>query len=304
MRWRRIVPAAGALVALAACGLAVDGLGPSAVGGGDSGSDDAPSAGGDADKPGDDDATAPGDDGASSDEHMTTDVAAVEGGQLDSGAPSPEAGGASLCATAGLLFCDGFESGLAQWGADAVGGHSSPDGAHVFRGKQALHASVDAIPQTGSAWARQQHNQVWPSDVFVRVFLYQASPLPASTYDFVELVGGFGPPYAGVELRGQRPDNLAATTFVSPQMNWGSATALPLDQWACLEMEMDATSATFRAWLNDAQVADMTQTFTPPPPTYGILKVGMAYFQAAAQGPTELWIDEVAVDGARIGCAK
>ena len=303
MAWRRIVPAAGALLALAACGLAVNGLGPSAIGG-DAGTGDAPSTGGEGGPAGDDDATGPeGDDGASSDEHAGPDGAAPEGGQVDSGPPGPEAGGPSLCATAGLLFCDGFESGLAQWGADAVGGHSSPDGAHVFRGKNALHASVDAIPQTGTVYARQQHDQLWPADVFVRVFLYQASPMPPATYDFVELVGA-GPPFPGVELRGQRPDALAATAFVAPNLNWASATALPLDRWACLEMEMDATSATFRAWLDDAPVADMTQTFTTPVPTYGILKVGLAYYQAAAQGPTELWIDEVAVDGTRIGCAK
>jgi hypothetical protein len=140
--------------------------------------------------------------------------------------------------------------------------------------------------------------------VFVRLFLYEPSPMPAASYDFVELVGGVGPPYPGIELRGQQPDVLGATAFVSPNMDWASTTALPLDRWACLEMEVDATSGTFRMWLNDAPVADMTQTFTMQVPAYGILKVGLAYYQAAAQGKTELWIDEIAVDGARIGCTK
>jgi len=295
----RVVPAAGALVALAACGLAVNGLGPSTIG--DAGADDALSTS---------DGAQPGDDGA-----MPLDAAGdaggeeatSEGGHVDAGPDAatvgPEAGGPSLCASANLLFCDGFENGLAQWAADDVGGKSQPDGAHAFRGKQSLHATVDAIAQTSTVNARQQHNQPWPSDVFVRVFLYQPTPMPPSTYDFVELVEGV-PPYPGVELRGQPPDDLAATAFAAPNMDWASTTALPLGQWVCLEMEMDANTATFRAWLNDAPVADMTQTFTTLVPTYGILKVGLAYYQAAAQGKTELWIDEVAVDAVRIGCAK
>jgi hypothetical protein len=306
MRLRAMLSVAGALLPGAACGLAVNGLGP--AGAGDAGLDDAPWRS-DGSQAGDDATTgADGDDDGAGDDAVAPEGSALDGGisdsALDAGVDGPPPGGPSLCATASVLFCDGFENGLGQWTSDTVGGKVQTDKTHVFRGNQSLHAQVDAIKQPASTvYAREQHFQTWPLDVFVRVFLYQPSPLPPASYDFVELVAGAAP-YPGMDLRMQPPAQLGATAFGGPDDSWSSTAALPVDEWACLEMEVDAPNGTFRAWLNDAPVPDLTRTFTTPIAGYGILKVGLAYFQAAPQGATDVWIDEVAVDGARIGCTK
>jgi hypothetical protein len=299
--WRATLGAFGAINAAAACALDVNGLGPAELGLGDaaSGVDVAVDAAGDV-ALGDDvtpDTTGVSGDGPLPTEDGGADVAAPESGVV--------AGGPSLCATANVLFCDGFENGLGAWTAEANGGHSSPDKARAFRGSSSLHATVDAVKQpNGPVNAKQVHFQQLPADVFVRVFLYVPSPFPPANPDLIEITVD-NAPYPGMEVRGQTPGHLAATAFGGPTDDWTSASLLPLDQWTCLEVEVDGPNQAFRAWMNDAAIADMTRSFTQPVSTAGIVKVGLAYFGPAAnQAPTEVWVDEVAVDGARIGGAK
>jgi hypothetical protein len=286
MVWARTLAACGASLALASCGLAMNGL-DKADGGG-------------------------GGDGAIADDGVAGDAGSSDGAGAQDSHPgadgptfdAPQGGGASRCVTAGLLFCDGFEFGLGLWAPQLTGGGVAPDPTRAYRGSFSLHARVDPVSQAGSVQAAVQHFQMLPADVFVRVFVYQPSPFPPSSPALLDVLAGSSP-YAGVQLRGQAPGVIAASAYNGPTDDWQSATPMPLDQWTCLEIESDGPSQTFRAWLDDVPLADMTLTFASPLPPLGILQVGLGYFTPnVPQAATDVWIDEVAVDGSRIGCAK
>lgn len=293
-----------AAVGAAACGLAVNGLGPP-----DDGALDASpglDVSADGATPTNDGPTAQQDGGVGATSDAIADAGGAETVGHDApGLDAPVGGGPSLCATANVLFCEGFENGLGVWTAVANGGHSNPDKTRPYRGASSLHATIDAIKQPGTPVnAKQEHFQQLPADVFVRVFVYVPSPFPASSPDLVEVTVDSNP-YPGMELLERAPGVVAASAFGGPTDDWASATPVPLDQWACFEIEVDGPNQTFRAWLDDVPLGDMTRTFSQPVSAAGIVKVGLAYFAPATNQPaTEVWVDEVAVDGARIGCAK
>lgn len=241
------------------------------------------------------------DDGGASDGIALQDAPAAHDGPVFD---APLGGGPSRCLAAGVLFCDGFEFGLGLWTPQLTGGQAAPDTTRAYRGTFSLHAHVDAVSQSGPVKAVEQHYQSLPADVFVRMFVYLPSPFPPSSPAFVDVLGGSSP-YAGVQLRGQPPGVVAATAYNGPTDDWQSATPMPLDQWTCLEIESDGPSQTFRAWLDDVPLTDLTLTFPSALPPLGTVQVGLGYFTPSVpQGASDVWIDEVAVDGSRIGCAK
>jgi hypothetical protein len=277
----RTLAAGGASLALAACGLAMNGLERADGGGGEPGPDAAL-------------------DGGSSDAVVAQDAPPHDVATFD----APPGGGPSRCLSAGVLFCDGFEFGAGLWTPQLAGGQAAPDTTRAYRGTFSLHAHVDAVSQGGPVQAAEQHFQVLPADVFVRLFVYVPSPFPPSSPALLNVLSG-APPNAGVQLRGQPPGVLAATAYNGPTDDWQSVTPMPLDQWTCLELESDGPNQTFHAWLDDVPLSDLTLTFASPLPTLGIVEVGLGFFAPTVpQAASDVWIDEVAVDASRIGCAK
>jgi hypothetical protein len=66
---------------------------------------------------------------------------------------------------------------------------------------------------------------------------------------------------------------------------------------------VDTIAETEHVYMNDTEVTDLMRTALTLP-QLGNTSVGLSFFQANAQGAVDAWIDEVAVNSARIGCAN
>jgi hypothetical protein len=244
---------------------------------------------------------------------------AVDGSAADSSSGLPDAGtaadsgsiiapgGPSLCTTAGFLFCDGFEGTLSAWVIDTSGGEASIDTTRAFRGTHSLHAHTDAL--TGGSMPFQKayvdHLQTLPQTLFARAFLYIPSPYGSQSAAGVLNVFEPIPPYAGAEIDLLPNTNrLAYNGFNDPSLNGNiaSSAALTLDAWHCLEMEIDGAGRAFHAYLDNVELADLAHDLAGTAPILGALQVGLGFSQASAQAAADLWVDEVAVNGSRIGC--
>jgi hypothetical protein len=65
---------------------------------------------------------------------------------------------------------------------------------------------------------------------------------------------------------------------------------------------VDVSAGTSHLYMNDSEVTDVAKTNLGLQ-SLGVLGVGLSFFMPNAQGAQDVWIDEVAVDGTRIGCA-
>jgi hypothetical protein len=229
-----------------------------------------------------------------------SDGAAVASDAADAGS-NP-----SLCSAA-FLFCDGFEQGYTHWSQTYVSGATvTTDSTHVYRGAHALHAHVDPVADAGAtAYGYVQQIQSWPAHFFARLFVYQPSPPPGSPVGLIDMLQQFSP-YAGIELlTDPPPGGLAMKTYATSQdQAWQSdAGATATDEWACVELEVDTTAETSHVYVNGTEVAGLAKTSLSLPPL-GILGVGLSFYLPGVQGAQDGWIDEVAVNGTRIGCAN
>lgn len=253
-------------------------------------------------------------DAASSDGPLPeADPARADAGATDADGGAPfegEAGPPSLCPGSTFLFCDGFEQNLTNWtGIASTGGEVSVDSAHVYRGTKAMHADIYAIADAGAtayAMVQRYGSEPWPTHFFTRFFAYVPSPAPPSTAGLLDLIEN-APPYSGTELRLVPPDGaLGMQTYGTSAglVTWQSAAASsPLDQWVCFEVEVDTGAETEHVYVNDAEVTDLMRSGLTLP-QLGNVGVGLGFYQPNVHGVVEAWIDEVAVDSARIGCAN
>jgi hypothetical protein len=99
---------------------------------------------------------------------------------------------------------------------------------------------------------------------------------------------------------------LGGTGYNGLDSDWSSAgDLLPTDSWTCVELEFEGPPANVvHVFLSGAELQAMRHALPGDIPPLGILKVGLSFFQASAQPQADMWIDEVAVDSARIGCAR
>lgn len=254
-----------------------------------------------------------GEDGAPG-EASAADASAADGsiGRPDAGTAGDAGsvltpGGPSLCASAGFLFCDGFEGTLSAWVVDTSGGEVAIDTTRAFHGTHSLHAHTDAVAVGLMPFQKAyvDHQQTWPLIMFVRAFLYIPSPYVAQSAAGVLNTFQSVLPYAGAEIDLlPNTERLAFNGFNDPSLsgNISSSTALTLEAWHCLEMEIDGENQAFHAYLDDVELHDLSHDLAGMPPTLDVLQVGLGFSQALLQPAADVWVDEVAVNGSRIGC--
>jgi hypothetical protein len=245
---------------------------------------------------------------------------AAGSGSFDAGRPidagstgaaaSGEAGGDSLCAAANAIFCDGFENGSGAWAPTTASGSIAIDSSKAYRGTHSLHAQTEAVTDTSQPKIGAGYTHLFvptPSfPVFVRMFVYMPSPVAPSVGAFVNVLQAI-PPYAGVQLNERPPGGyIGGTGYNGLDTDWSaSSDLLPTDSWSCVEIEIDGPPAdTVHVYLWDTELAAMREGLPASVPPLGLLNVGLAYFAANAQPASDLWIDEVAVAGTRIGCTQ
>lgn len=86
-----------------------------------------------------------------------------------------------------------------------------------------------------------------------------------------------------------------------------SGVDLPSGRWVCLELVVTVgPSGSVRSYLDDQELTSLRidETTLSTPPTSGVF-LGLAIEDPAAPTPPYgYWVDEVALDTARIGCQR
>jgi hypothetical protein len=216
-------------------------------------------------------------------------------------------GGPSRCATAGTLLCEDFENGLdaTTWSQlVTTDGTVTVDDVHAFRGTKALHVKVvntghkAAISETKTfpiasnvLYARMY---VW-FDVFTTQVHFTMAEAPQTGAGAWARFGGQGGKFGVGTDHGASGDWLQQDTV-----------PVPVKQWTCIEFELAGDTNMFHVWQDDVARpaldtgANKHAGFVIPPMT----SLWFGWQTYSNQAPGELWIDEIAVDSKRIGCAR
>ena len=214
----------------------------------------------------------------------------------------------SLCTTANVALCDGFETTPVQsppWYFVNLAASVTLDDEHVYRGNQALHVRSDA--QNGPTGVRQ--GELTETDVsgaavrYARWFMYVPSPMPQSYLRIAGMLQADSP--------AEGPQLFLSEGYLSlegPGVPTGlvAETPLPLDRWICLEWKLDQDATYMTLSLDGDQIGSLTTddvVLTDPPP--GRFSFGIAYFSVPQVLPVvDIWFDELALDFDEIGCQR
>ncbi len=231
-------------------------------------------------------------------------------GPPDHGGPGDgavaEAGGPSLCADSGFLFCDGFENGLDAWSSYGKGGGAvAIDNSFAFRGTSSVHVSLPAVgdASTGAPLQavlyRLQGRGSASSPLYERVFAYfPGHPLPSTsllTLDAPADAGAVG------YMRGDSGD-IALLTYDTPGAHSvPSSNPMPTSSWVCLEMRVDGTTADF--WV-DGEATSLSIAL-PLTSLMVDMQLSISYSKPVAGASVyDAWYDEFVANGTRIGCER
>ena len=238
-------------------------------------------------------------------------------------------GGGSRCAGAAYVVCEDFES--TADGATPTGDWSLPTTNYgtgtiavasdfAARGSRALKVTIPSTGGTSAEKYLQRRNiTALANGHFGRIFFRIQGP---TTTAFVhwDLILGAGP-YMGSNRRIRW--GVTGTAVGTTNNNWAwiynieqgdtgveARTVHPtLNTWMCVEWQWDAANQRIRFYFNDAEATALHVDTTLPNgtalqvPTFSTLSFGLAKYQTT-NADLVFWIDEIALDTQRIGCAN
>jgi hypothetical protein len=253
----------------------------------------------------------------------------VQGGPGGShgGAGGWSLGGASRCAGSTYAVCQDFEATAA--GSTPAGNWSLPTSNYgtgtvtvasdsAARGSHSLKVTIAAGGST-ERYLQLKNLGALASGHFGRIFFRIQGPT-ATSFIHWDLILGAGP-YMGQNRRIRWGNTGTGVGTTSGNWSWiynieqgdtgvEARTSHPvLNTWMCVEWQWDATNQKIRFYFNDAEVQALHVDTTLPNgtalqvPTFTSLNFGLAKYQNTT---TDLafWIDEIALDTQRIGCAN
>jgi hypothetical protein len=259
-----------------------------------------------------------------------TDAGMMEAGTDAEGGTDAQASDASDAGSClGALVCDDFESyplnGPPQgpWKVTTNGGGVVVDSVHAHSGTHAVHVSI-----VGGSTAYQQAYisvagaPIFPiagNLVFGRMAMWLKAA-PTQTTHWSNVWGGgpvTGKGFSAVTRYGGQYSPLLMASYdtsgVASDCWQHSATAIPVQRWACFEWRFDGPSNEMDFWLDGTSLTDLTVLGQGQGcinngtngkwllPAYDILSMGWEHYQAS--DPIDMWIDDAAFDTKRIGCA-
>lgn len=241
-------------------------------------------------------------------------------------APTPTpAPAASGCANGSYLFCEDFEasaSGTAtsqNWNIETGNGSATIDAVHA-RGKAALHLhTVDNgraflvprsfAPPGNSFWGRMW---LWVDGFPTRpdyAHFTMVEALGSGNGTLVRPVGGQYIPGMGNgnALWGVGSDGGPTGDWT----NWRTSAPTAGGRWTCMEWQMNAADNAVNVWIDGEAKPDMSVSTKNHGgnnvdfvfPTFNQIKIGWQLYQGGATpGQFDVWLDDVALAGSRIGC--
>jgi hypothetical protein len=226
------------------------------------------------------------------------DVSSTDTGTGTDGSVGPCSGG---------ILCDTFEEGtidstkwpsVAQTGATAV-----VDTQNAHSGTHALHVHVDAVPSGSTYDALLENDSIaLPPVVYSRFWVLLPGTLPAQSTSYVGYIEGTSP-YYGINL-GTIGSHPQLTDFGSPSSLLTSTSNVSLANWMCIQTTIDTTSGStgnITISFGGSVVSDLTSSgvWTGP---IGQFHVGAWVPASAPQSAFDVWIDDVYLDSAPVGC--
>jgi hypothetical protein len=237
--------------------------------------------------------------------------------------------GDSRCDSAGVWLCDDFESGVIdtqRW--QAMFKLPTIDSVHAARGKNALHVSTSATEGSGV-----RTDEIFPTpneNYWGRIFVYFEA-LPSSP-DWAHWTVVAAEPSDGssikreVRVGGQRDtksNRFGVGSDGGPTGDWTlldqdprNAAAVPEGQWLCVEWQHDGANDHTRFFWDGIEHPSLGTTADDHGgnkgaryelPQFSSVWIGFwNYDQKKPVTPNhfDVWIDEIALNGERIGCAR
>lgn len=224
------------------------------------------------------------------------------GGAVEAGVD----GGVDAAVACAYALCEDFESGTVTsvWTKREVNGNVNIDQTRVHRGAYALHLHANAVTPNNSISAHIAEQKTFPAlknGLYARAFVYlPATPVPAASTILFQLYQGTPPEGDQLDIAGGSGGQLLVYQYNSnPDVFQQSATKLPTDRWVCLEWMM--VSGESRTFIDGNEVTDLHKTGLDQL-SFDSFFFGFDVFRSANQPAYDLWIDDLALDGARVGC--
>jgi hypothetical protein len=248
---------------------------------------------------------------------------AASGGGGSSGG---SAGGANGCQ--GALICDDFEGYDGTPGdpwkvTKNAAGNVVIDGAQHKSGTKAVKLTTTGAMSYQQAFISLE--KIFPianNALYGRMMIY-ATSIPSGDSVHWTLIEGEGKntaegiDNAQVRYGGQQAKSLMAnydSTGKKSDCWMHSSTKMPEAKWVCMEWYFDGATNTQKFWLDGKAIDDLTVTGQGQGcisqdtggkwlyPSFSRLNLGWTSYQT--DEPREVWIDDVAVGAAQIGCPQ
>jgi hypothetical protein len=212
---------------------------------------------------------------------------------------------ASTCTSlSGVVFCDGFENalGTSGWSLSGSNGVPSRDTTRAYRGAASLHSHISGAPAMAGPAALVHRADLFPitGTIYARVWVYFTTGLPDRFEQLLNFADNVSTGYSVATDTGKVTLNdYAAGVYQS------SATAMPLDRWACLQFEIEQSSAAgaIRIRVDGNLLADLPQTALTT--AAANFSVGLDFYGNTVAIPAyDAWFDEVIVDDKPTTCAE
>jgi hypothetical protein len=202
-------------------------------------------------------------------------------------------------------LCEDFESGTlaAWWSKSQDQGSLSVEQTLVHKGSYALHLHSNAVSASTLIDVNINEHRTFPAyenGLYARAFVYLPSAsVPAASAFLFQM--SQRSPVEGDQLEILGPGG--AMSFYqygsSPDVSQDSGTHLPTDRWVCVEWEMLAGET--HTFLDGLELTDLHKAGLAVL-TFDTFYFGWDFYKSAAQPAYDVWMDDLALDGTRIGC--
>jgi hypothetical protein len=231
------------------------------------------------------------------------------------------AGGASKCAAGTAGLCDGFEAAAPGQMGSAFsfevgnGSTATVDATKAYRGANAVHIKTNGggafITETESftGTTAATNNEMW-GRIFIwfetnanpqshDVFITLADPDSNAASSELHLAGGS----RGILAAQIRTNTDVYRPAIMAAQGMPTSVKFPLAEprWQCWEWHTTAEN-TLEFYIDGELYSPMSVQAADKWPFPVFKKLSLGFMQYGNTPATELWIDEVAVGGARIGC--
>lgn len=213
------------------------------------------------------------------------------------------------CAASTRVRCESFDSATidsSRWQVSATNATvTTVDGTtgKVYRGARALRIAAPGAAG-GFSGTLYDPDLLAPltSGFFVRAYVYLVSPGVdyAQLFEVLPSGGGVG----NLLSQDGRFVTLQDYGYGAGSLYQSSTSRWPLDQWFCVEWQVQRgasqSAGAMRVWLNDVALTDVTAS---PTNVASIASMIVGYTSDRTTAAT-IYVDELIVDGSRIGCAE